>query len=152
MQSNAIDVDAYIAEIEDEVRQKECRDLRNVIKRHVPEGFAELMSCGMPACVVPHSIYPAGYHCDPSLPLPFISFASQTQHVSFYHMGIYANSKLLKWFQAEYEKRIPTKLNMGKSCVRIRKMTPEILELLGELCEKVTVQEWISLYEESIKG
>lgn len=151
MHSEAISVDQYLNEIEDEIRRDGCRALREVILTHIPEGFHEEMSYGMVGYVVPHTLYPSGYHCDPKLPLPFAGFASQKQHYSFYHMGIYSDSKLLKWFQNEYQKRIPTKLNMGKSCIRIRKMTPEILELLGELLEKMSVKEWIALYEKSIK-
>ncbi len=151
MQSDVETVDQYIEELETD-RKDGIIALRETILKHIPEGFHEEMSYGMVGYVVPHSLYPPGYHCDPALPLPFAGFASQKKHYSFYHMGIYADTKLLNWFQEEYGKRIPTKLNMSKSCIRISKMTPEILELLGELIEKITVEDWITLYEKSFKS
>lgn len=151
MQSEAKTVDQYIEELDSDDRKEGCKALRQIILEHIPNGFTEIMNYGMPGYVVPHSLYSAGYHCDPTQPLPFVSFASQKQHYSFYHMGVYSDDKLLEWFQEEYKRRIPTKLNMGKSCIRIRKMTPEILELLGELLEKINVQQWITIYEKSIK-
>lgn len=150
MQSNADSVQQYITEQPIE-KQEKLKLLRDTIRCHIPEGFQEEMSYGMIGYVVPHTIYPAGYHCDPKLPLPFISLAAQKNFYGFYHMGIYADDNLLTWFQEEYAKRIPTKLDMGKSCVRIRKVTPEVVTLLGELCEKISVEQWIEAYETSRK-
>ena len=117
--------------------------LRAIVQAHLPKGFEETMSYGMIGYVVPHSLYAAGYHCDPKLPLPFLSIASQKNFIAVYHMGIYANPELHEWFVGEYPKHVKTKLDMGKSCIRFKK--PELLpfSLIGELCEKMTVEQWI---------
>jgi hypothetical protein len=101
--------------------------------------------------VVPHHLYPAGYHCKPSEPLPFVSIASQKNSINFYHMGIYADATLLNWFVAEYPKHSKQKLDMGKSCIRFKK--PEYIpyELLGQLMQKMTAAQWIALYERNLK-
>jgi hypothetical protein len=110
------------------------------------------MNYGMPAFVVPHSIYPNGYHCNPKLPLPFINYASQKNYIALYHMGIYAKSDLLNWFIKEYPNHCKTKLDMGKCCIRFKKLEHIPYALIGELVSKMTVEEWISLYEKNIKG
>ena len=109
------------------------------------------MSYGMLGFVVPHSQYPGGYHCSPELPLPFINLASQKNFVALYHSGIYASKELLDWFVAEYPKYVKTKLDMGKSCVRFKNMETIPYKLIGELCTKMTVNEWITLYEKNTK-
>jgi hypothetical protein len=101
--------------------------------------------------VVPHSVYPAGYHCDPKLPLPFMSIASQKNFIALYHMGIYADQNLLDWFVGEYSKIIKTKIDMGKSCIRFKKPEQIPYELIGELTKKMTSKEWIELYETKLK-
>jgi hypothetical protein len=101
--------------------------------------------------VIPHSIYPAGYHCDPSLPLPFIALAAQKNSINFYHMGIYADSLLLDWFVTERPKHTAMKLDMGKSCIRCKKYDQIPYGLIAELVEKMSVQEWVSMYEERVK-
>jgi hypothetical protein len=101
--------------------------------------------------VVPHEIYPNGYHCDPKLPLPFANIASQKNFIGFYHMGIYANPELLEWFVKEYPKHSDTKLDMGKSCVRFKKMDKIPYDLIGKLMRKMSVDNWIKLYEQNIK-
>ena len=121
--------------------------LRKVIKSNLPEGFQEGISYGMLGYVVPHSIYPKGYHCKPNLPLPFINIASQKNFIALYHMGVYANPELLNWFVAEYSIRVKSKIDMGKSCIRFKKMEEIPYELIGELAAKMAVSEWISLYE-----
>jgi uncharacterized protein YdhG (YjbR/CyaY superfamily) len=121
--------------------------LRNSIKLNLPEGFQEEMSYGMLGFVVPHSIYPKGYHCKPNLPLPFMNIASQKNFIALYHMGIYANPELLNWFVAEYSKLVKSKIDIGKSCIRFKKMEDIPYELIGELAAKMTVSEWISIYE-----
>jgi len=151
MQSKATTTEQYLAELTEE-RKPIITKLRQIILDNLPEGFKEEMSYGMLGYVVPHSLYPSGYHCDPKLPLPFISLASQKAHIGFYHMGIYANEELLNWFTAEYEKTdIKVKLNMGKSCIRFKKEAHIPFELLGELVSKVTVHDWIETYESNIK-
>lgn len=150
MQSTTTNVEDYILEAPEE-RRDALQQLRRVIKKNIPKGFKEAMGYGMVGFVVPHSLYPAGYHCDPKLPLPFLGFASQKGFISFYHMGIYADAKLLNWFVDEYAKRGIGKLDMGKSCIRFKKAENIPYELLGELCSKMTVQDWINLYEANYK-
>ena len=116
-----------------------------------PKGFEEQLNYGMIGYVVPHKIYPDGYHCDPKLPLPFLSLASQKNFIALYHMGIYAKPDLLEWFVSEYPKHCKSKLDMGKSCVRFKKMEDIPYALLEELMKKMTVQDWISCYEKNYK-
>jgi uncharacterized protein DUF1801 len=122
------------------------------VKENLPEGFSEGMGYGMIGYAVPHTIYPNGYHCNPKLPLPFISIASQKNFIALYHMGIYANPKLLDWFVGEFPKHSDHKLDMGKGCVRFKKADSIPFELIAELSKKITVQDWISVYESNLKG
>ncbi len=101
--------------------------------------------------VVPHSMYPDGYHTSPDLPLPFINLASQKNFIALYHMGIYAEPALLTRFQTTFPKQAKRKLDMGKSCIRFKDMQDIPYDLIGQLASKMTVQEWITLYEKSIK-
>jgi len=140
----------YIKAIPED-RREAFGKLRRVILDHLPQGFEECMSYGMIGYVVPHTIYPMGYHCDTKLPLPFINIASQKNFVAFYHAGIYANPELKDWFVQEYHKHCKLKLDMGKSCIRFKKMDQIPFELLGDLVTKMSVQEWINLYESQIK-
>lgn len=146
MQSKATTPDQYIAELPKE-RKEAMMKLRNVILKNLPKGFEEMMGYGMMGYAVPHKLYPNGYHCDPKQPLPFMGMASQKNFISFYHMGIYADEKLLQWFQSEYPKHCKTKLDMGKSCIRFKKPENIPYDLLAELCKKMTPQQWIELYE-----
>jgi len=140
----------YIEALPEE-RKEVMMKMRDVLAENLPEGFEEVIGYGMPAFVVPKSIYPPGYHCKPNPPLPFISFASQKNFVALYHMGIYANEELMKWFVDEYPKYCKRKLDMGKSCIRFKKMDEIPYELIAELATKMTPSDWISLYEENIK-
>lgn len=150
MQYQANTPEDYLAQIPED-RQGPMTQLRDIILENLPKDFKEGMSYGMIGYVVPHSVYPAGYHCDPKLPLPFMSIASQKNFVAFYHMGIYANPDLLKWFEAEYPKYVKTKLDMGKSCIRFKKPDQIPFELIGELVSKMSCQDWIDLYEKNLK-
>lgn len=150
MQYQATSPDNYISQIPEE-RKVVIEQLRKVILENLPKGFEEGIGYGMVGYSVPHSIYPPGYHCDPKQPLPFMGFASQKNFISFYHMGIYANKELLDWFVAEYSKRVKTKLDMGKSCIRFKKPDQIPFELIAELVKKVSVEEWISTYESAFK-
>ncbi len=132
-------------------RQEAMIKLRKVILRHLPTGFQETMGYGMIGYVVPHSIYPAGYHTNPKLPLPFMNIASQKNFIALYHMGIYADIELLNWFKDQYPKHSPTKLDMGKSCIRFKKIGAIPYELIGELVERMKVDDWVKLYDKSIK-
>ena len=109
------------------------------------------MSYGGFGYVVPHSLYPAGYHCKPSEPLPFAGLASQKNSINFYHMGIYADTKLYDWFVSEYPKHCKLKLDMGKSCIRFKKPDQIPFELMGQLMQKMTAEEWIKIYEGMLK-
>ena len=142
--------EAYIAQVPED-RRPVMEALRNTIRKHLPKGFAEAMSYGMIGYVVPHAVYPPGYHCDPKLPLPFMSIASQKNFIAVYHMGLYADTDLMDWFQAEYPKHSDRKLDMGKSCMRFKKPEHVPLELIGKLCERMSAQDWIALYERAVK-
>lgn len=150
MQSTAKTPAEYVDSLPDE-RKIVIENIRKTVLDNLPEGFEETMSYGMLGYVVPHSVYPDGYHCDPKTPLPFLSVASQKNFIAFYHMGIYADETLLNWFVTEYPKHCKTKLDMGKSCIRFKKMNDIPLELLGQLVAKMSVQDWISLYEKNLK-
>lgn len=150
MQSKAKTPQEYIASLPED-RKESIEKLRNIVLKNLPKGFQECMNYGMLGYVVPHSIYPNGYHCDPKLPLPFINIASQKNHIGFYHMGIYSDPNLLQWFTEEYKKRVPTKLDMGKSCIRFKNPSKIPYELLGELVQKITPEDWINTYEKAFK-
>ena len=150
MQSTALTPDDYFAQLPED-RKAVMTQLRNTIVANIPEGFKEGMGYGMVGYSVPHSIYPNGYHCDPKQPLPFLSIASQKNFVAFYHMGLYSNAALNDWFVAEYAKRCKYKLDMGKSCVRFKKMDDIPYDLIAELIQKVSVQQWIATYEKALK-
>ncbi len=150
MQSKATTPEHYLLELPED-RKEAMQKLRKVIKDNLPKGFEEQMSYGMLGYVIPHSIYPNGYHCNPKLPLPFINLASQKNFIALYHMGIYANKNLLEWFQVEYPKHVKTKIDMGKSCLRFKKMEDIPFEFIGELIRKVSVEDWISTYEQAFR-
>ena len=146
MQSKAATVEEYMAALP-AGRQKAMTQLRKVIKKNLPKGFKETMSYGMIGYVVPHSKYPAGYHCKPEEPLPFLSIASQKNFIALYHMCVYGDAKLHKWFADEHAKRSTKKLDMGKSCIRYKKEEDIPYDLIGELASKITPDEWIAIYE-----
>lgn len=150
MQSKATTANQYLAELPED-RISAMTELRNTVLENLPKGFEETMSYGMLTYVVPHTIYPAGYHCDPKQALPFLSIASQKNFIAFYHLGIYADEKLLAFFQTEYPKHSNAKLDMGKSCIRFKKVDQIPFKLLGELAAKMTVKDWIALYESKFK-
>lgn len=149
MRIEADTIEAYLEAIPDE-RKIPMAELRKVILKNLPKGFKETLNYQMIGYVVPHSIYPAGYHCDPKQPLPFMCIASQKNFIAFYHMGIYANKELLDWFVAEYPKYVKSKLDMGKSCIRFKKPEQIPYKLIGELVSKMSVKDWISLYEKNL--
>ena len=146
MQSKSISIKDYINALPPE-RAEAFSKLRNTILKNIPEGFEEGMHYGMIGYCVPHSIYPKGYHCNPEQPLPFANIASQKNFVAFYHMGLYGSPELLKWFVTEYPKHTDAKLDMGKSCVRFKKMNQIPFKLIGELMKKISVKEWIEFFE-----
>ena len=151
MQSTAISVEEYFDTLPED-RQKPMKQLRSAIKKNLPKGFKEVMTYEMVGYVVPHSLYPGGYHCDPKLPLPFMCLASQKNFISFYHMGVYSDKKILDWFTSEYAKRAKGKLDMGKSCIRFKKPDQIPFDLIGELVSKISVEDWIKTYEGVVKN
>lgn len=151
MQSKAASPDEYIESLPED-RKKAMTELRKVIKKNLDKTFSECMNYGMLGYVVPHKVYPNGYHCDPKIPLPFMSIASQKNFIAVYHMGVYADKKLLDWFTKEYPKHAKGKLDMGKSCIRFKKMDDIPLKLIGELAGKMTAKQWIARYEEVLNS
>ncbi|HYK76935.1 MAG TPA: DUF1801 domain-containing protein [Daejeonella sp.] len=121
--------------------------LRETILKNIPTGFEEVMSYGMIGYVVPHHIYPAGYHCTPQLPLPFVNIASQKNFIALYHMALYASPQLHAWFTEQYPLHSRQKLDMGKSCIRFKKLEEIPYDLIGQLIQKVSVDAWIRQYE-----
>ncbi|MGB3161783.1 MAG: DUF1801 domain-containing protein [Carnobacterium sp.] len=144
------DVEDYIRQLPEE-RKEPIEKLRETIRTNLPEGFEETLSYGMIGYVIPHSIYPAGYHVDPELPLTFIHIASQKNTISLYHSGIDSFPVILEWFQNEYPKYVKTKLDMGKSCIRFKNINTIPYKLIAELCRKITVSDYVEKYEEVIK-
>ncbi len=148
--SNIITVQEYIDQVSPE-RKEAVEKLRKAINENIPTWFQECINYGMIGRVVPHSIYPDGYHCDPSLPLPFMNLANQKSSIAVYHMGVYSDPKLLEWFVRSYKQNMWKKPNMGKSCIRFKKIEEIPYELIGELASKIAVQQWIQIYENSRK-
>jgi len=150
MQSDSKTPQEYVASLPED-RKIAIEKLRKTIVSNLPEGFHEEMSYGMLGYVVPHAIYPNGYHCNPKLPLPFMNVASQKNFIAIYHVGIYMDPELLDWFVSEYSKVAKTKIDMGKSCIRFKKMDEIPYQLIGELASKMSVLKWISIYENALK-
>ncbi len=150
MSEKLISPEAYLDKLPEDRRLSVGR-IRRVLLDHLPAGFEEQISYGMLGYVVPHALYPEGYHVNPELPLPFIHLASQKNHVALYHMGLYLDKKLLDWFVEAYPAHSNCKLDMGKNCVRFKKMEAIPYDLIADLAGKITPQEWIRTYEESVK-
>ena len=132
-------------------RKDVIKQLISIIRMYLPKRFHEQLNYGMPSWVVPHSIYPDGYHCSPELPLPFLGIYSRKNFIALYHMGIYADNTLMSWFINEYPIHCKYKLDMGKSCIRFKNLEDIPFQLIGELCTKMTVEEWVDIYEKNIK-
>lgn len=143
-------VDDYLNQLPSD-RKEAINKLREVISKNLPFGFVEEINYGMIGYVVPHSIYPAGYHCNTKLPLPFINIANQKNFIGFYHMGIYSQSEILDWFTTSWAKHSKRKLDMGKCCVRLKKIDEIPYKLIGELASKITPEQWIDIYEAVLK-
>ncbi|MBD7908568.1 DUF1801 domain-containing protein [Sporosarcina gallistercoris] len=150
MKIEAETIEEYVGQLPAD-RQHAIEKLRLVIKENLPPGFEETLSYGMIGYVIPHSIYPDGYHCNPKEPLPFLSMGSQKNFIGVYHMGIYAFPEVRDWFVEEYPKYVKTKLDMAKSCIRFKKMETIPYELIAELCRKITVDDYITHYEHAWK-
>ena len=149
MPTTAATVDEYIASLPEE-RKDAMTKLRKVIKKNLPKGYKEEMSYGMIGIVVPHSINPAGYHCNPKIPLPLINLGNKKDGISLHHMGLYGDPTLLDWFVSEYAKKVDSKLDMGKGCVRFKKMDQIPYELIGELIAKVSVDDYVKVVTDNL--
>ena len=150
MQYQADTPEEYIEQIPEE-RKEPINKIRGIINKNLPKGFEEGILYKMLGWYVPHSKYPDGYHCDPKTPLPFMNLASQKNFIALYHSGIYAKKDLYDWFVSEYPKHCKRKLDMGKSCVRFKYIDDIPYDLIEELCQKMTVDEWIEIYESAVK-
>jgi len=150
MQYVAKNAQDYIAQLPEE-RIEPMKKLRETILSNLPPGFEECISYGMIGYVVPLSTYPAGYHCNPKLPLGFMNIASQKNFIALYHLGMYGSDTLLNWFVEEYPKHCKSKLDMGKSCIRFKKMDQIPYDLIAELCKKLSMEKYIELYETAFK-
>ncbi len=150
MQSKPTSVDHYLSELSED-RKTVFSKLRTTILENLPKGFEECISYGMIGYVVPHTIYPKGYHCDPKLPLPMLSIASQKGFIALYHMGIYFDTQIYDWFVTQFPKHTKYKLDMGKSCIRFKKMDGIPFELIAELVQKFSVARYIEVYENLLK-
>lgn len=142
MRYEALTPEAYIAQLP-QPRRNAVAALRKTVRDHLPEGFEETMQYGMITYVVPHALYPAGYRANPSDPLPFISIGSQKQYLSLYHMGLYAFPEHLAWFQNAYAATGIGRLDMGKSCIRFKNEDKIPFDLIGQLCGRISVQDYI---------
>jgi hypothetical protein len=150
MASDKISVKEFIEGLPGD-RKAPMKKLRETIVSNLPKGFEERVGSGFIHYVVPHSLFPAGYHCNPEQPLPFISLASQKNFIAVYHMGIYGDTKLLDWFVKEYSKHSKTKPDMGKSCIRFKKIEQIPYDLLAELAGKISPQQWIEVYQRNLE-
>lgn len=150
MRSKAITPQQYLDELPEDHKQA-VSELRKVVLKNLPKGFKEEMNYGMLGYVIPKELYPAGYHCDPTMPVPFMNIASQKNFIALYHMGIYANPKLYQWFVTEYPKHSKQKLDMGKSCIRFKKPEDIPYQLIGELASKMTPTDWLEIYQSYLK-
>lgn len=146
MQYDVSNLNEYLESIPAE-RKQAIERLIEVLKTNLPDGFALELSYGHLGFVVPHTLYPSGYHCDPKAPLPFINIASQKNFIALYHMGLYMNDEIYNWFVAEYPKHSKKKLDMGKSCIRFKKVEDIPYNLIGQLAQKITPEQWINMYE-----
>lgn len=150
MKTDSKDIINYISNAPEE-RQEALSKLRDTIKNHLPKGFKECMQYNMISYVVPHSIYPEGYHCNPKDALPFISIANQKNFIALHHIGLYASPELVEWFTAEYTKHATTKLDMGKGCVRFKKPEQIPYDVIKALAKKISTKQWIEIYETKLK-
>ena len=150
MNSKAITPSEYMSQLSED-RKDVIQKLRQTILDHIDPKFQECMNYGMLGYVVPFTIYPDGYHCNPKLPLPFMNLASQKNFIAVYHMGMNAKKEIYDWFVTEYPKHTTAKLDMGKSCIRFKKMDAIPYALIGQLAAKLSVEEWIAIYESQIK-
>lgn len=145
MQSKAKTAKQYLAELPPD-RRAAIEAVRQVILKNLKGGYEEGMTYGMIGYYVPHSLYPAGYHCDPKMPLPFAGLASQKQHMSLYLMSMYDEGDGISEFRKAWAKT-GKKLDMGKCCIRFKKLDDLALDLIGKSIANMPVKKWIKYYE-----
>jgi hypothetical protein len=150
MQSKAATVEAYLEELPPERRQS-LLAVREVIRAHLDEEFEEGMLYGMIGFYVPHSVYPPGYHCDPTKPLGYIGLGAQKNYLSLYLMCVYGNDKFEQQFRQDWAKT-GKKLDMGKSCVRFKTADDLPLEVIGKFAGKFTARQWARHSEAALEG
>ena len=150
MQISASTLEEYLTQVPEE-RKESFKKLFETISENLPDGFQQEITYGMIGWNISLETYPAGYHCTPNTPLPFINLASQKNFIAIYHMGIYADPELLNWFVGEFPKHSSRKLDIGKSCIRFKKAADIPFDLIAELCQKMSPEDWISLYEKLYK-
>ena len=148
MQSKATTVAAYLKELPDD-RRKAIKAIRKEIRAHLPKGYKEGMQYGGIGYFLPHSKYPSGYHCDPNEPLPFAGIASQKNHIGLYLFFVYTSPKLETAFRNDWLKA-KKKLDMGKSCVRFKKIEDVPLDVVGRAFAGVSKDEFVDFYEKSL--
>lgn len=148
MQSKARTVAEYMKELPED-RREAVQAVRKVILANLDKGFVEQMSYGGICYCVPHSLYPAGYHCDPKQALPYAGIGSQKNHIGIYMMCLYNDPADLATFQREW-RATGKKLDMGKSCIRFRKIEDVPLEVVGRAIKRVTLKKFIEHYEKNI--
>jgi uncharacterized protein YdhG (YjbR/CyaY superfamily) len=149
MTSSAKTVDEYIAALPDD-RRAAIGKIRAVIRKNLPKGYAEQMQYGMIGYVVPHKIYPPGYHCKPEDPLPFAALASQKNHMALYLMSAYQTVGMADWIKEKFAAS-GKKLDMGKSCIRFKKLEDLPLEVIGEAVALVPVADYVAHYQAAIR-
>ncbi len=150
MQSKAPTVEQYLAELPPE-RRAAVSAIREVVLRNLPEGYAEGMAYGMIGYVVPHEVYPAGYHVNPKQPVPFASLASQKNHIALYLMCAYGDADYERWLREAWAKA-GKKLDMGKSCIRFKRLEDVPLEVVGEAIRRVPVKKFLEFYESTVRA
>ncbi len=150
MQSKAKTVKEYLAELPED-RRAAIQAVRAVIRKNLSKEYKEGILYGSIAYYVPHSVYPPGYHCDPKIPLPFAGLASQKNHMSVSLMCTYDHPEHASWFREAWAKT-GKKLDMGKSCVRFKKIDDVPLEVIGEAVKRVPAKKFIAYYESTLKS
>jgi hypothetical protein len=150
MQSKATTVREYLAQLPAD-RRETIEAVRKVILANLDKDYEEGIQYGMIGYYVPHRMYPAGYHCDPKQPLPFAALASQKNYMSLYLMCVYGGGDLLKWFETSWAKT-GKKLDMGKSCVRFKKLEDLALDVIGETIRRVPAKKYIERCESATKS
>ena len=149
MASKVKDVEEYLAALPED-RREAITTIRKVILKNLPKGYEEGIQWGMPSYFVPLSAYPSGYNCQPDQLLPFVGFASQKNHMAFYGFCIYMDEELKNRFVEEW-RNTGKKLDMGKSCVRFKKLEDVPLKVIGDAAKRVPMKKYIKQYEEQLQ-